>query len=190
MKRIWLSLTAAALLALTGCGAKDEKPAVVTGTSAPPGPSSSTLSSSSKSVAQSKPTATQQASIDDGSEAEIVPLLSSDPVSAQNNFFGAISYSPNTGAYGYSYDYSNQQTAIDAAQNECNQESGRIGDCENLVWFQNACASLAVASNGSYGSGWGEDPDLAEYYALDTCYDYDGSDCYILETVCTTGANF
>ncbi|BAW97885.1 hypothetical protein NIES970_28480 (plasmid) [[Synechococcus] sp. NIES-970] len=119
----------------------------------------------------------------------IFPLLSSGPVLAQN-YFGAISYSPKTGTYGYSYDYSNQQAAINIAQNQCNQRSNGTGDCESLVWFSNACGSLAVASNGSYGSGWGENPDLAEYYAIDTCSDYGGYDCAVLETVCTSGTSF
>lgn len=94
-------------------------------------------------------------------------------------YFGAIAYSPSYEYVGYSYDYSNQEEAENAALNECGYY-----DCQALVWFENGCGALAVGYNG-YGSGWGETQALAESYALDTCYNYtDG--CEIVRWVCTT----
>lgn len=110
------------------------------------------------------------------------------PAAAQS-YYGAISYSPSTRMYGYSYDYGDKYQAIDAAQQECNEYSNWSGDCESLVWFGNACGSLATAPDGSYGSGWGENARTAEYYALDTCDQY-GYDCQLVETICTTGASY
>ena len=61
MNRIWASLILAALLALMGCGAKDDKPA---------GTGSKPSSSSSTTAEKAKPTAAQQAIIDGGSETK------------------------------------------------------------------------------------------------------------------------
>jgi serine/threonine-protein kinase len=121
--------------------------------------------------------------------AALLPLTVAVRPAAAQNYFGAIFYSPSTRMYGYSYDYRNSRAAMDAAENECNEYSNWAGDCTYLVQFRNACGSLATAPDGSYGSGWGEDADTAEYYALDTCDQY-GYGCEVVETICTTGASW
>lgn len=65
MNRLGLLLATATLLALTGCGAKDDKAAATA-----PGTSAGAPASAAKSVEQAKPTAAQQAIIDGGSETK------------------------------------------------------------------------------------------------------------------------
>jgi hypothetical protein len=69
---------------------------------------------------------------------------------ARDNF-GAIAYSPSSGAHGWSYDYPSRAVAEEVALTNCRQHAG---DCVVPIWFRNACGALAVGSSG-YGSGWG-----------------------------------
>ena len=99
---------------------------------------------------------------------------------AQNNY-GAIAYSPSTGAHGWSYDYASRSAAESVALGNCRQHAS---DCVVPIWFRNACGALAVGSNG-YGSGWGTSRSLAESYALQSCRKFTGG-CYIKRWACTT----
>jgi uncharacterized protein DUF4189 len=95
--------------------------------------------------------------------------------------FGAIAYSPTSGADGYSFDYSTQAEAEDHALAEC---SSRGDGCQSVLWFRNACGALAVGPDG-WGSAWGGDRQTAEQSALDQCRDHSG-DCSVTRWVCTT----
>lgn len=95
------------------------------------------------------------------------------------DYYGAISYSPSTGKYGYSYDYNYRSGAESAARNQCARR-----DCSTLLWFRNACGSLAVGRNG-YGSGWGSNRARAKREALKSCRRYTGG-CRVVNTICTT----
>ncbi|MGK7890800.1 MAG: DUF4189 domain-containing protein [Leptolyngbyaceae cyanobacterium] len=115
-----------------------------------------------------------------------LPLIaiSSQRANAQD-YYGAIARSPSTWAHGYSYDYANQRAAETRALRECESQSG-TGDCEVMVWFRNACGALAEASNGAAGSGWGSEREIAEDYAMQSCYDVGDRTCRITRWVCTT----
>jgi hypothetical protein len=106
-------------------------------------------------------------------------LGASSAVAADN--FGAIAYSPSTGAYGWSYDYPSRSAAENVALANCRK---RAGDCVIPIWFRNACGALAVGSNG-YGSGWGTSRSIAERFALQVCGRHTGG-CAIRQWVCTT----
>jgi uncharacterized caspase-like protein len=97
------------------------------------------------------------------------------------NRYGAIAYSPGTGAHGWAYDYASQSEAEGAALTNCRKHAT---DCTVPIWFQNACGALAVGPNG-YGSGWGVDQATAEGFAMQTCAKYSKS-CAIRRWVCTT----
>ena len=98
-------------------------------------------------------------------------------------YYGAIAVSPQTGATGYSWDYSSKQAAVKAAIRSCEGYAG-TGDCRGLVWFKNACG--AIAGNGrGWGSGWGTNRNIASSYALQSCGKY-GSGCKTIRTVCTS----
>jgi hypothetical protein len=99
---------------------------------------------------------------------------------AQNNY-GAIAYSPSTGAHGWSTDYPSRGEAETVALQNCGKHAG---DCTVPIWFRNACGALAVGSGG-YGSGWGTSRQLAENYARQTCRKFTGN-CQIRRWVCTT----
>ncbi len=95
------------------------------------------------------------------------------------NYYGAIAYSPSTGDYGYSYDYSSRYSAEQNAISRCGAY-----DCSSLIWFRNACGALAVGNNG-YGSGWGDTKYRAKREALKSCRRY-SSGCSVRQWVCTT----
>ncbi|MBW6422618.1 DUF4189 domain-containing protein [Rhizobium sp. XQZ8] len=78
--------------------------------------------------------------------------------------FGAIAYSPATGATGWSYDHNSRRSAERTAQNNCN-----ANDCEIAIWFKNGCGAVAVGQQGGWGADWGADIDPAKYLAVEAC---------------------
>ena len=106
--------------------------------------------------------------------------FASGPAMAEN--YGAIAYSPSTGAHGWSYDYPSRGAAENVALQGCRQHAG---DCLVPIWFRDACGALAVGSNNGYGTGWGTSRGLAESYALQSCRKHT-SNCAIRRWACTT----
>jgi Domain of unknown function (DUF4189) len=66
------------------------------------------------------------------------------------DYFAAIAYSPSTGQYGYSYDYTNLAAAKQAALSRC-----KIPDAEVVVWAKNGYCALAAGKGTGYGGAWG-----------------------------------
>ena len=91
------------------------------------------------------------------------------PTTARAAGYGAIAYSPNTGAYGYAYGKSCQAEAENTALSYCNGP-----DVQIVVWCQNACAALAVSDNGIYGYAHADSRKEAERLALRYCRDAGG----------------
>jgi len=110
----------------------------------------------------------------------LIGLLGTQEAAAQNNY-GAIAYSPSTGADGWAYDYGSRAAAERAALSNCRSHAD---DCVVPIWFRNACGALPVGSDG-YGSGWGSNRRLAERFALRSCRKHT-SDCGIKRWACTT----
>ena len=100
---------------------------------------------------------------------------------AHANYYGAIAYSPATGAQGYSYDWSSKAAAEQRALKEC---KARGSGCQVAIWFRNACGAIAVGSSG-WGSGWGATSAIAGAQAKKSCSGY-SSDCEVIRWVCTT----
>lgn len=100
-------------------------------------------------------------------------------VLASEDNYGAIAYSTSSGNYGYSYDYSSQWEAEQAALDRCNDD-----DCEILVWFANNCAALAKGRAG-IGYAYGNSQAEAESLALDKCSDHT-SGCRVLCWACNS----
>jgi serine/threonine-protein kinase len=109
------------------------------------------------------------------------PAPAPSPPSAQGGNFGAIAYSPSTGANGWAYDYTSRGEAESIALTNCRKYAN---DCVIPVWFRNACGALATGPKG-YGSGWGTDRSIAEKYALQSCGQH-SSGCTVQRWVCTT----
>lgn len=99
-----------------------------------------------------------------------------------DNYFGAIAYSRNSGAIGYSYDHASRSSAEGRAMNEC-RAKGR--GCKVVLWFKNACGAVAGGSDG-WGSGWGGNRQVAERQATNSCSNYSGG-CRVLTWACTSG---
>ena len=97
--------------------------------------------------------------------------------------FGAIARSPSTRSKGYSWNYPSRKASETRALSEC-ENSSASGDCQVLIWAQNACISLAESSNGAAGSGWDEDMTAAENTAKQVCQKYKGVNCTITKTIC------
>jgi hypothetical protein len=96
-------------------------------------------------------------------------------------YFGAIAYSPSNRAHGWSYDYPSRKDAESRALAQCRRHAE---DCIVPVWFRNACGALAVGADG-YGSGWGSNRESAEGKAVQSCRRYSG-DCAVIRWVCTS----
>lgn len=80
--------------------------------------------------------------------------------------YGAIAYSPSTGARAYSLDYSTRAGAETRALNEC-RARGR--GCKIVMWFKNACGALAAGNGGGWGSAWAGSRRAAETAATRNC---------------------
>ena len=115
--------------------------------------------------------------------ATILPVLSVGVVEAVADNYGAIARSRDSGDKGYAWNFQSRQEAERRARQECRSISGS-GDCRALLWFKNACGSIAEASNGGAGTGWGTDEELAERYAISSCRTV-GSRCRVVRTFCT-----
>jgi len=100
------------------------------------------------------------------------------------NYYGAFAYSDKTGGYGYSIDYSTRYSAEKKAINVCKKKTGDRG-CKVLVWVKNACSALALGSNLTAGTGWGNNKTLAKRHALNSCRKYKGKNCKIEKWFCT-----
>jgi serine/threonine-protein kinase len=100
---------------------------------------------------------------------------------AARDQYGAIAYSSSTGATGWAYNHRSRGAAEGAALANCRQHAS---DCTVPVWFRNACGAIAVGFDG-YGTGWGNNRQLAESYALKTCRDFT-TGCLITRWVCTS----
>ncbi|AFY71553.1 hypothetical protein Pse7367_3313 [Thalassoporum mexicanum PCC 7367] len=99
--------------------------------------------------------------------------------------YGAIARSRSTEGKGYSWNYATRAAAENRAYRECESVSGN-GDCQVLLWFRNACGSIAESTTGAAGTGWGTSPALAERYAMDSCAGVSSySRCSITRTFCS-----
>ncbi len=105
-------------------------------------------------------------------------MLAPGGAAAQN--YGAIAYSPSTGADGWAVNYPSRAMAERVALQDCRRYAD---DCAVQLWFRDACGALAVGANG-YGTGWGTSPGIADSYAIQTCRKYT-SNCAVRRRECT-----
>lgn len=99
---------------------------------------------------------------------------------AQGALHGAIAYSPDTGAHGYSYNYQTKTQAENEAMRNCNKYAG---DCVIATTFSNACGAVAAGRNG-WGADWGQTGYVAQQNALAMCSNYT-TRCEIVRWQCT-----
>jgi serine/threonine-protein kinase len=97
------------------------------------------------------------------------------------DYFGAIAYSPRTGAHGWAKDYPSRDAAERAALSICRKHAS---DCRAVLWFRNACGALATGAGGP-GWAWAETQLLADNEAMKLCAKH-SSACTVKRRVCTT----
>lgn len=96
------------------------------------------------------------------------------------NAYGAIAYSPDSGEYGYSEQYTNRSQAEQRAKQECGKN-----DCEIAAWFYNSCGALATDDNGTWGGAQGGNEQRARQAALARCAKEGGKDCKVIVSRCS-----
>lgn len=111
-------------------------------------------------------------------------IMAWSPSLAQSgNIYGAIAYSPGTGAYGYSHNYRSRGQAEQAALGNCVRHAR---DCRVVVWFYNACGALASGRRNGWGHGFASTRQQAANIAMNYCRQNDQG-CQLRQTVCSFG---
>ena len=112
-----------------------------------------------------------------------VPLLVLLPSAAfAQDYYGAIAYSPGKKAHGWASNHPSRTAAQRTALENCRKYAP---DCKTVVWFLNACATLATGEAG-YGSAWGSTQAAADKEALKLCGSHTRA-CTVVRQVCTEG---
>ena len=106
------------------------------------------------------------------------------PAFGGQEYFGAIAYSPKSGAHGWAKDHKTRAAAEKAALTACRKHAQ---DCRSAVWFKNGCGALVVNSKRRYYWGWGTTQNLADDAATKAC-SKKGDGCKVTVQICTTGA--
>ena len=103
------------------------------------------------------------------------------PAFAQD-YYGAIAYSPRTGAHGWALNHPSRSAAEKVAVANCSQHAP---DCKTQVWFKNACGALATGKGG-FGTAWGNPQKAADNEALKLCAKH-AKGCSVVRRVCSDG---
>jgi hypothetical protein len=104
------------------------------------------------------------------------------PGGSSSTTYGAIAYSPGSGAFGYSDNHANRTSAENRALSECGKE-----DCVVATWFFNNCGAVATSSDGSWGGGHGPTLSSARGDAEKACARRSGGSCVVKVTHCSRG---
>jgi hypothetical protein len=95
--------------------------------------------------------------------------------------YGSIAYGAKTGAYGWSHDFDDAQSAENEALSKC---SASGDDCQVVVDFWNTCAAVAAAGD-IVRYGLGDTRGEAEGGAVATCKEDGGAQCVVQAWACT-----
>lgn len=98
-------------------------------------------------------------------------------------FYGAISYSPSSGATGWGYDFRDRDDAAEAAQRNCRRFAS---DCKVVTWFKDGCGAVAANAEDFEGA-WSRSRDDALTRAMFRCL-VNGPGCSVVRWVCTTNS--
>ena len=97
------------------------------------------------------------------------------------DYYGAIAYSPSKRAHGWSKDHPSRKGAEKAALAGCTKHAP---DCAVVLWFTNACGSLALGPKGA-GWAWNTKQEEADRAALSACAQHSKA-CTVKQRICTT----
>lgn len=107
--------------------------------------------------------------------------------SAQAQYFGAVSFSPSSGAQGWGIDFASREQAEEAAFQNCAKQGSK--DCEVVAWIENGCVAVATSTT-AFGPGWHWSKAIAEKMAIDRCQKAGTTRCTIARWVCTSKSQF
>ena len=102
------------------------------------------------------------------------------------SYFGAISFSPSSGAAGWGFDFPSRGEAAEASLRNCSRYAD---DCEVVTWFADGCGAL-VASKESFIAVWNPSKEVALRRAMLRCRAEDGPGCAVVRWVCTTNSQW
>lgn len=111
-------------------------------------------------------------------------LCSLAPAAAQGGW-GALAFSENGTAFGYSHDYNLREEAEYGALSECARFAN---DCKIFETFQNRCVVLAGSPEGTFGWAIGTTGSLAQQRiraALEQCQRHGGTNCRLVVQFCS-----
>jgi serine/threonine-protein kinase len=91
--------------------------------------------------------------------------------------YAAIAYSPSTGKYGYSYNYTSQAGAQRRALAQLNANDAKL-----VAWSRNSYCALAKGKDNSYGAAYGTTASQARSRALSECQKH-SKECSIVVCV-------
>ncbi len=116
-------------------------------------------------------------------QSSLFSLLALPEVKAQppTDYYGAIAYSPSTGRYGTSWNFTSQAEANRGAMNICNRS-----DCQVLLPLENSCGALLRARNGGYVWSGGRTLYEAKLSASNECTRLHKS-CKFVCSLCSRG---
>ena len=95
--------------------------------------------------------------------------------------YGAIAYSKNDEAYGWSNSWNSQEKAEQVALKNCTENGS---GCEVLVWYYNSCGAIA-ADGANVGWGQGDSEAVAKKTALEACTKIGGKACTVKTSACS-----
>lgn len=109
------------------------------------------------------------------------------PSNASRTQYGAIAFSPRTGAWGAAYGKGSPRAANASAMAEC-RANGE--GCEPAISYANACGAVAaVKAKGVYTTGQGATNGEAKANAMRLCQSKFGSQCVLWVHSCSADRN-
>jgi hypothetical protein len=98
--------------------------------------------------------------------------------------YGAIAYSKSDGLWGFSHNYNNVQSAVNAAMGFCRDSGGR--SCRWAVKVANSCGAVATAGKYRlFAAETGKSRAKAERNVLELCRKVHGRKCAVKVWVCS-----
>ena len=109
----------------------------------------------------------------------------STPTPTSGNSYGSLAFSMSSSSWGTAGNArsNSQSSARNAALAMCRQRASSRSsspDCQEFLWFRNACGSSAISQDNSrIGAGWGESESEAGSKAIAACHTAGGQGCQV-----------
>ena len=106
------------------------------------------------------------------------------PAPPSGNSYGSLAFATAAGSYGRAAGgYGDSRSAARSAALAACSDGGYVG-CREVVWFQNACGSVALSADSSRaGVGWGTSNEDAAQKAIAACSAAGGQSCRVATSI-------